>query len=353
VSKPVAPPTSPRICVAEVKLGRIPAAEWDSHAIRSGASLRSAHSHLARLRWKFFLRGSARTFEIFLDRAGEKIPVGHYTIVSRRGVKTFYDGLNLYPEYRDHWVAAMSAAVAHAGPGVYEYGWQWNPEPPRDADLGSIPGVKLCSARPILIQGVDFSKWACWDSYYRDVSENVRRNAKKAEKLHGDLTLTVVTGLASLRKVPALVAMRRAMYQRKALPFNPLRSFVSYALSILACPSQAAIAVAAGGGRVLAIQNIVEFADSHYYLDGAASTEPDGGAWYLQLAMLRRAYERSPKGKFLMGYVDFELDDDLAEGLLRSRRSLRVSDWPTSLIRFEWAAPVVELSQAQAQLVHV
>jgi hypothetical protein len=325
--------------VSEVDLRRLAPADWDNNAIRSGASMRSAHSHLARLGWKFFLRGSPRTFEVYLDRGDRRTQIGHYTIVSRRGVKTFYDGLNLYPEYRDWWVDAMTAALAHAGPGGYEYGWQWNPEPSRDAQLRAIAGVNISSTRPILIQGVDFSKWACWESYYRDVSENVRRNARKAEKLHGDLAPAVVTGLAALRKLPVFVGMRRAMYRRKNLPFNPVRTFVGYALSILACPSQAVIALAVGGGRVLAVQSLVEFADSHYYLDGAASNDPDGGAWYLQMAMLRRAYERTPKGKFLMGYVDFALDDGVAEGLLRSRRSLRVSDWPTSLIRFEWRQP--------------
>ena len=67
------------------------------------------------------------------------------------------------------------------------------------------------------------------------------------------------------------------------------------------------------------------------------ASDTDGGSWALQLAMLRRAYDRSPTGRFLLGYTDLPVADQSAEGLLRSRRSLRASDWPTSLVRFEWA----------------
>ncbi|HEX5379783.1 MAG TPA: hypothetical protein VFW47_14500 [Phenylobacterium sp.] len=303
---------------------------------RAGASMRSAYAHLHRLGLKYTLRGQPRIFHVYLDQDGARTQIGHYTLIHRPGHYTFYDGINLYPEHRHHWEAAMRAAIAQAGPGRYDYGWQWNPEPARDAELAAIPGVRIVSTRNILIQGIDFSNWPTWEAYYRDVSENTRRNAKKAEKLHADIGVVVVTGLATLAKVPALVAMRQAMYRRKNLPFNPLRIFAGYVLNILACPDQAMIALAVGDGRVLAIQNNVEFADFHYYLDGAAANDTEGGAWYLQLAMLRRAYEAIPNGKFLMGYTDLPLDDQLAEGLLRSRRSLRVTDWPTSLIRFEF-----------------
>jgi hypothetical protein len=96
------------------------------------------------------------------------------------------------------------------------------------------------------------------------------------------------------------------------------------------------IATASAGDRILAIQNIVEFGDTHYYLDGAAAENSDGGAWNLQLSMLERAYRRSPTSCYLLGYTDLPVEDQDAEGLLRARQSLRASDWPTSLIRFKW-----------------
>jgi hypothetical protein len=336
VHAPLALPPSSRVSVGEVNLRQVSPGDWDRDATRSGASMRSAHSHLVRLGMRFFLRGSARTFRIHLVNDGRPTPIGHYTILLRRGVKRFYDGLNLFPEYRDRWMQAMTEALRDAGEGCYEYGWQWNPEPPRDVQLASIPGVKVISSQPILVQGVDFSHWPRWESYYRAVSENARRNAKRAQKLHRDLALNVITGIATLGQVPCLVAMRAAMYRRKGLRFNSHRMFMGSVAGTLVCPSQAIIALAVGGGRVLAIQRNVEFGDVHYFIDGAASARPDGGAWFLQLGLLRRAYQKTPNGKYLMGYVGSGETDERAEGLLRSRRALRVTDWAASLIRFDW-----------------
>lgn len=332
-------PTTARITVAKVRLGQFDRQQWDRNAMRCGASMRSAYAHLHGLGLKFLFRGVPRLYHVYLETDGQQTQIGQATLIVRRDARVFYDGLNLYPEYRGLWASAMAAILADAGPGTYEYGWQWAPEPARDAELQTVAGVTVIRSRPILVQGVDFANWPDWDSYYRDVSENIRRNAKKAEKLHGDLTFDLVTGLAALTKVPALVAMRGAMYRRKSLPFHPLRIFAGYVSTILACPEQAMIGMVTSGDRTLAIQNNVEFADFHYYLDGAAASETEGGAWFLQLAMLRRAYERTPTGKFLLGYTDLPVEDQLAEGLLRSRRSLRASDWPSSLVRFDWRRP--------------
>jgi hypothetical protein len=329
-------PSPANVSVSEVRLGQFSRQEWDRNAARCGASMRSAFAHLHGLGLKFLFRGVPKLFHVYLETDGKRTQIGQYTLIARRDARIFYDGLNLYPEHRDLWVTAMTAVLAEAGPGAYEYGWQWVPEPAREAELQTIPGVTMTHIRPILVQGVDFANWADWDAYYRDISENIRRNAKKAEKLHGDLRFTLVTGLPALAWIPALVAMRGEMYRRKHLPFKPIRIFAGYVTSVLACPAQAMIGVVTGGGRTLAIQNNVEFSDIHYYLDGAAANETEGGGWFLQLAMLRRAYERTPNGKFLLGYTDLPLDDQTAEGLLRSRRSLRASDWPSSLVRFDW-----------------
>lgn len=255
--------SSTRVSVSEIRLSQFDRQAWDRNAARSGASMRSAFAHLHGLGLKFLFRGAPKLFHVYLEADGERTQIGQYTLIFRGDSRVFYDGLHLYPEYRGLWAAAMTAVLADAGPGTYEYGWQWMPEPPREAELRTIPGVTLTHVRPILVQGVDFANWPDWDAYYRDISENIRRNARKAEKLHGDLKFTLVTGLAALTKVPALVAMRGDMYRRKQLAFNPLRIFAGYVTSILACPAQASIGVVTSGGRTLAIQNNVEFADFH------------------------------------------------------------------------------------------
>jgi hypothetical protein len=325
------------VSVARLDLRQFDEGGWDADVIRMGGSMRSAYAHLSGN--GFILRGFPKVFGIYLDQRGEKVRIGLYTLVSRGKVKAFYDGLNMYPEYSNYWREAMTSALVQAGPGAYDYGWQWKPEPPRDTELRSISGVRIVTNRPIVVQGVNFANWSSWDAYYHDLSDNIKRNAKKATKLHPDLKVDLITGLAALARVPTLVAMRRAMYRRKNLPFPALRVLGGYVLSILAAPAQAMIGLVTGGGRVLAIQNKVEFGDTHYYLDGAAADQPDGAAWNLQLTMLHRAYDQSPKGRFLMGYTDVPEGARKAEGLLRSRQAVRVSDWPTSLIRFEYRPP--------------
>jgi len=325
-----------RIIVEQVELRDVDPVLWDADAIRCGASMRSAYAHLRHMGLKHLLRGASRTCRIVRVAGGCKQPIGHYTLARHSGVCSFYDGINLFPEYRDLWTKAMHAALSHTGGGIFEYGWRWSPEPSRSKELSTIRGVEFLSTRDILIQGVDFSNWPDWDSYYRDISENIRRNAKKASKLHPDIKVVILRGRKSLRHMVDLVRMRRTMYQRKGVPFNPIRVMAGYLLNLVACPEQMMIATATAEDRILAIQNIVEFGDTHYYLDGAAADHSDGGAWNLQLSMLERAYRRSPSSRFLLGYTDLPVADQAAEGLLRSRRSLRASDWPTSLIRFRW-----------------
>ena len=329
-------PQLARVSVTKVDLSRLDADDWNDHAMGCQASLRSAYAHLRHIGLRHILRGVPCIYQVMYEAGGKPERIGHYTLIRGAKLNKFYDGIILSPEYRHLWAEAMEAALAEAGRGIFDYGWQWFPEPARDAELVTIPGVKLLSTRPILIQGVDFANWPDWESYYRDISENIRRNAKKAVKLHPDLDIAVSSGLKSLRRVIDLVRMRGTMYRRKGMPFHPIRMFAGYILNFLTCPEQAMIAMAVSSNRILAIQNIVEFGSTHYYLDGAAATDTDGGAWNLQLAMLKRAYDRFPAGRFLLGYTDLPVADQSAEGLLRSRRSLRASEWPTSLVRFEW-----------------
>jgi hypothetical protein len=320
--------------VRPVDLGSFDPTEWDSYAVRSGASMRSAHEHLRRLQLRFHWVRSITTYSIHLypDEM-----IGHFTILKGFGSNRFYDGLNLLPEHRHLWASAMAAALSEGGDGLYEYGWTWSLEPCREESLKSMDGVTVLASEQIVVQGVDFSKWSNWIAYYKSISENCRRNAKKAEKTFDDLKLIISTGRSAISVAPRLLRLRDAMYRRKGLPFAPLRTLLGYLANILVSPSQSNIAYVMGGGKARAALRIVEFGPLSYYLDGAISSDSDGAGWYLMLNMLRRAYDRSPDGKFLMGYYH-ENTRDLASGagLLRSRKSLRVSDWPTSIVSFRW-----------------
>ena len=128
------------------------------------------------------------------------------------------------------------------------------------------------------------------------------------------------------------------MYRRKGLAFEQWRAGLSDLGMILGCPQYAFTAVASGRSRALAAISAVEFGPNLYYANGGSRPDNGGAAWYLTLSMLRRTCERYPgAAKFIMGYVDYATHDELISGgLLRFRRSCRVSAFPTSVVDFSY-----------------
>lgn len=288
------------------------------------------------MRLRKVMQGRPRTYRVLALVDGREVVIGFFTIVGRGGEYSFYDGLNLLPDHAELWSTAMSAALASNGPGRYTYGWTWSLEPSRELDLRNLEQARVESVRNILVQGVDFAEWPDWQTYYRAISENVRRNHKKAAQLHPDLDIRSYHGTQAVRHVRELVAMRREMYRSKDVPFKQVRTIAGYLGRFLTCPEQATITFASSGDNNLAVQHTVEFGPTHYYLDGASARESGGAAWLLQLEMLQRLHAQWPQGKFLLGPTDLPLVDQSAQGLLRSRRSLRAAGWETSVVTFAW-----------------
>ena len=327
----------PTLVVEPVNPSAFTAEQWDRFAIACGASMRSAHAHLRWLQVRLLTKGRVRTFGIYNQVDGDRRLIGHATVLFGRRGRRFYNGLNILPEFSALWTQAMEALLARIGPGDFEYGWSLSLEPSRDAELGAIAGIRDLQARRVDIHAVDFSQWPSWEAYHRDISENNRRNARKVEQSSSDLRVTLHSGLAALGAAATLTRMRTDMYRRKGLSFRPLRIFAGYLTSILLAPPQILMARVVADGRVLAAYNGVEFGGNHYYLDGASSSHMPTGGSYLLMAMLRRAYERNPTGKFIMGYIVYPMTREMPEGLLRSRRAVRATDWHSSITTFSWA----------------
>ena len=311
---------------------------WDAQASLAGASLRSAHAHLSALDLKHLFRGTCKTYEVLATRPEGLVRVGHYTLIEHAGSREFYDGLCLPPEYQHLWPRALRAALHIGGPGAYVYGWEWSLEPPRQGQLGLLEGAMVRSVVPITVNAVDFSRWPDWNSYSLAVSENVRRNSRKASVQFPRLKIDFAFGLDALGLALPLTRLRRAMYRRKGLPFNSWKIAASYLASFTTVPRQAQVGFAAEDGRVQAIFRHVEFGPHTYYLDGATAAGSGGAGWRLMLTLLGRAFARAPEGKLLLGYVYDSTRERLPDGLMRSRRSLRHSDWPTSIVAFDWRA---------------
>ncbi len=312
---------------------------WDAFATGAGATFRGSHQYLWTWRLRRALSHRLRVLEIFAEEHGDKRKIGQCAVgmARRRGANVFLDGLSLAPEEEHRWPEAMQAVLATLGPGVFEYGWALSLEARHDADLAAVEGVSLLSARPLVVQAVDFSRWESWQAYFKAISENSRRSAKAAQRDLPDLRVTVHTGMAALRDVPAVARLRDSVAERKGLDYRG-QSALRYAFGVITGGRRFTTAVASSGRRALSSYYGAEFGDRTYYLEGGSAPDNGGAAWSLLIGMLQRAYERHPRGKFVMGYIDYSIhQDDVGGGLLRARNACRVAEHETSILRFRYA----------------
>jgi hypothetical protein len=274
-----------------------------------------------------------KLFELF--RAGRKIGQCAVGIGAREGL--FLDRLQLDPLCRELWADAMAAVLAELGPRRYVYGWDLNFEASREDDLRTIAGVTVETVCPLTVHAVDFAQWASWSEYWKSTSSNTQRNAKRAEK--ENVEVVVHQGIASLSHVPAITRLRSAMYERKGLDFGPAKVLASYVATHVTCRNYSLTAIAYDAGAPLAGFSGMEFGPNTYYIDGGSLPANKGAAWLIQMVMLKRAWERSSgRGKFIMGYVDYATHDDaVGGGLIRSRKAVKASDYPTSIVTFTFA----------------
>ena len=331
--------TTAQLWVETLDLGKIPAAGWDDLAQRCDGSDRCAHAHLKRLWLRFLGLAVPKTYGVYSGPRDSAELIGHFTIVDRHGYRQFYNGISLLPAFEPQRLEVFQRALNLLGPGDYEYGWSLSLEPSREAEFRCVSGVDIRHVQNVLVHAVDFSRWPDWEKYYRDISENSRRNAKKAEQAHPDMQIVVRKGFAALGALPNLLRLRTSLYRRKNLSFDSARVFLGYVGRILVCPAETTVAWAAAGAtaETLAVYHGVEFGQYSYYLDGAAALGAEGGAWSLLITMLRRAYDRTPTGKFIMGYMVVPPTKVVPEGLMRSRRAVRVNEYPTGIVQFRWA----------------
>jgi hypothetical protein len=189
------------IQVTERSSRSVDVASWDSFAQRCGASMRSAHGTLRGWSLKHRARYDLRLLELHANGPGPARKIGQCALGDGRGFNVFLDKLQLLPGYEEMWPAAMSAILAHTGPGRYEYGWKLNLEPPREDALRQMPDLVIEGVRPLVVDAVDFSQWNSWEDYLRAVSKNIRRNAKRAQADIPDLTVVTKRGIASLAHV--------------------------------------------------------------------------------------------------------------------------------------------------------
>lgn len=324
------------LSVREHRVWTVDRGEWDAFAVQHGGSIRSTIAHLRAWAVKHALRSRVRLFEVYEGDPAERRRVAQCAVAVTAGVHVFLDRMLIGEAGPHDWTEAMTAVLDAADVTRCQYGGELSMESPRESDLAAIPGVAVTAVRPLEVHAIDFGAWSDWDQYWQAISLNVRRNVKKAHAELDGLRLEVRSGFRCLGQVPAIIRLRAAMYARKGLSFRRTSATVSAAGGILLCSEYALTAVVWSASGPLAAFNGHSFAGNTYYAEGGSDAGIAGAAWFLMTEMVQRAYRANPAGYFVMGYLDPALhDESVGGGLLRSRRSMRAAQYPTSVVTFE------------------
>ena len=136
--------------------------------------------------------------------------------------------------------------MTRCGAATYAYGSPWNHEARCLASAAAAwPEGKLVEGG-LRLDCVDFAAWPDFAAYRRAVSENIRRDYKKAAAA----SPTVVTrrGAAAYRDVPGLVALRRQVMIRKGESFSGMFDTPKHALKLLCLRDDAFISTIEADG---------------------------------------------------------------------------------------------------------
>jgi hypothetical protein len=271
-------------------------AAWDAFILASGGSFLGtwrvvrANGFLSRI----------RVFEFFAHENGAAHKIGQCAVaVARRRIR-FLDRLHLLPERADQWERCVALVVERCGAGLYEYGSLWNAEN-RQAPHGrvgswisrSLPGPRF------LIDRVDFARWSGFDEYRDHVSENIRRDYRKA--VAASATLECRQGLAALGGVITLCRLRSQVMRRNRQAFSLVLDIATHVLKIVCIGKLAFIATVRAGGRSPAAFFGVRFGEDIYYLAGGTEKNANGYGSYLFLTLIEDWFATHPTGKLYLG----------------------------------------------------
>jgi len=308
---------------------------WDKLAAVAGGTLKSAYGDMAlwrrRLAW-----GSGKAIFVRL-RVADRL-IGHCALGSKDGVHVFRDRLLLVPDAEALWSDAMQTLVELVGPGRYVYGSAGAIELQRQHQIAALAGCRIEQVNEYFIQAIDFGRFADWKDYWMALNGNVRRAVAHADNI-ANLLATTRSGTRALRYLPSFVRAASMVRERKGALALGLRDLGQLGTACFAFGDAAMLLSAEIDGRATVQQFHVRFGSDTHYLVGATRRDGPAVSWWLTMQAVRAAFDHAPKGRLLLGPFDPKLHDDaVGGGLLRWRRSCRVTDFPVATVEFEKTA---------------
>ena len=291
--------------------------EWDDFAAASGESFLGAWGVIKARR--FF--GRVRLFDFLLaDRLGSRRKVGQCAVQVRNQKVTFLDKIQLLPAHRQLNRRCLDLLAAEFGRVTYQYGSHWNVED--DFDLKDLPRFDV-DRKIFHLDLIEFREWTNFAAYRRAVSENIRRDYKKAKEACA--VSRTYYGLEGLRDLFAFVAMRRYMSRRNNLRFSGVRDYLTHVGRLLVLGKKAFVTTVMIKGTCYAAFFGAEVGNRLYYLSGGTRSNHLGAGSYLFLNLIENWFAKHPDGELLMGDCPKPLTVTRHDrGNLLYRRKLRV-----------------------------
>jgi hypothetical protein len=294
---------------------------WDRFVIAAGGSFLGSWRVVRAHR----LRAPVRVFELFVTApTGSARKVAQCALAVGRGRARFLDRLHVDPAGRHLWDRCWPSIVERCGPGTYDYGSPWNHEDPRPLVLARPLVAERVLDEPFQVDRVAFGAWADFAAYRRSVSENIRRDYRKAAAA----SASVVTryGLAALPELVGFTRLRRQTMRRKGEPYSDVADWARHALKLACLGPSAFLATARTHGRCRAGFFGVRFGGNVYYLAGGTGDDAHGFGSYLFLTLLERWFTEHPGGNLYLGTYPGAWDPQTyTGGNLLYRRKLRAS----------------------------
>ena len=299
---------------------------WDRFAAACGGSFLGC--------WKVIAAEAlTRPVRIFEFRAGGDA-IAQCALAIVNGRVRFLDRLHILPAHTQCWASCIQAVVERCGPASYRYGSFWNHEHRCPRTLAArIPGASVVDGAAG-VDRVDFAEWGSFAAYRRGISENIRRDYKKA----ASSSPQVVTrrGLAAVRDVPGLVLLRREVMRRNNEPFSTLWDGPRHVLKLLALGEDAFISTIRSGGVLHGSFFGVRFGNGIYYLGGGTADRDQGFGSYLFLSLIEGWFADQPKGVLYLGENIPNVDPrTYTQGNLLYRRKLRADVIPGTRFRLD------------------
>jgi hypothetical protein len=314
------------------------AESWDDFAKVCDASFRCSYAGTHLWQFEHDVFSKVERLELFLQVGPGQVKIGQCAVGIGRKRIVFSDTIQLLPEFEECWSDCMRAVLDHLGPGLYQYGSEWTIAPCRAQAAASLAGIVELRSRLVDVQAIDFSRWDDFETYYKSVSTNARRNVKKAEKAYDKLGFREQTGRAVFRGLLPLQILRHRLFARKGVRSSLAALLVRSTIRTLATFRYNVLVGLTHGPHTLARYLGINFGRNYFYMEAAAEPEHPYAASYLLHEMISRSYtESNGRGHFVMGPDDHQQRGTPAwDGLVRSRQQWNVSAFPTSVLTFHY-----------------